>query len=67
MEEIRNIVGDAPTEKYLVETIMKNNYDMGKSLDIILNSNSATTNEKEIKKSIEKGEFNKRIISNYTF
>lgn len=67
MEEIRNIVGDAPTEKYLVETIMKNNYDMGKSLDIILNSNSATNNEKEIKKNIEKGEFSKILISNYTF
>lgn len=38
MDEIRNVVGDTVSEKQLVETIMKHNFDCAKSLDVILNN-----------------------------
>lgn len=38
MDEIRNVVGDTVSERQLVETIMKHNFDCAKALDVILNS-----------------------------
>lgn len=38
MDEIRNVVGESVSEKQLVETIMKFNFDCTKSLDAILNA-----------------------------
>lgn len=38
MDEIRNVVGDTISEKHLVETIMKHNFDCAKALDVILNN-----------------------------
>uniref|UniRef100_A0A1B0D477 HBS1-like protein N-terminal domain-containing protein n=1 Tax=Phlebotomus papatasi TaxID=29031 RepID=A0A1B0D477_PHLPP len=61
MDEIRSIVGDSVTEKRLVETIMRFNYDMAQSLDSILNpptTNACATatkiTEKESSPAIEK-------------
>lgn len=51
MDEIRNVVGDTVSEKQLVETIMKHNFDCAKALDVILNNSTeasttaATTSE----------------------
>lgn len=63
MDEIRSIVGDSVTEKRLVETIMRFNYDMAQSLDSILNPPTTTASatatkitEKESSPAIEKGE-----------
>uniref|UniRef100_A0A1L8DRS6 Putative translation elongation factor ef-1 alpha/tu n=1 Tax=Nyssomyia neivai TaxID=330878 RepID=A0A1L8DRS6_9DIPT len=59
MDEIRSIVGDSVTEKRLVETIMRFNYDMTKSLDAVLNDKAspgvAKVPEKEASTHIEKG------------
>lgn len=38
MDEIRNVVGESVSERQLVETIMKYNYDYAKALDAILNN-----------------------------
>lgn len=38
MDEIRNVVVDTVSERQLVETIMKFDYDFEKSLDAILNN-----------------------------
>lgn len=43
MDEIRNVVGDTISERQLVETIMKHNFDYAKSLDVILNNAEAST------------------------
>lgn len=38
MDEIRNVVGDTVSERQLVETIIKYEFDCAKSLDAILNN-----------------------------
>lgn len=43
MDEIRNVVGDTVSERQLVETIMKHNFDCAKALDVILNNSSETS------------------------
>lgn len=42
MDEIRNVVGETISEKHLVETIMRFNFDYAKALDAILNNNIKT-------------------------
>lgn len=61
IEEIRNVIGEAPvSERQLVETVLKHNFDFAKSLDEILNDMSQKQEPKlkvnEKKESIEKGE-----------
>lgn len=54
MDEIRNVVGENVSERQLVETIMKYNFDCAKSLDAILNNTTtppATRATKPIKNS----------------
>lgn len=43
MDEIRNVVGDSISEKQLVETIMKHDFDCAKALDVILNNSTEPT------------------------
>lgn len=59
IDEIRNVVGESVSEKQLVETIMKYDFDVTKSLDAVLNATSTTTDkEKDVSSSstVEKGE-----------
>lgn len=62
IEEIRNVIGDAPvSERQLVETVLKHNFDFVKSLDSVLNDMSQKqepqVKKNEKKESIEKGEY----------
>lgn len=62
IEEIRNVIGDAPvSERQLVETVLKHNFELSKSLDEVLNDMSRkqepAVKVKEKKESIEKGEY----------
>lgn len=59
IDEIRNVVGESVSEKQLVETIMKYDFDVTKSLDAVLNSTTTVTDkEKDVSSSstVEKGE-----------
>lgn len=59
IDEIRNVVGESVSEKQLVETILKNDFDVTKSLDAVLNATpTATDKEKDVSSSsaVEKGE-----------
>lgn len=57
IDEIRNVVGESISEKQLVETILKNDFDVTKSLDDVLNA-TPTDKGKDVSSSsaIEKGE-----------
>ncbi|GLH00934.1 Elongation factor 1-alpha [Gryllus bimaculatus] len=44
LEEIRNVIGDSISEKILVETVLKCDFNVNKSLDTIL-SNATSSNE----------------------
>ncbi|XP_037922498.1 HBS1-like protein isoform X1 [Hermetia illucens] len=46
MEEIRNVVGDTTSDRQIVETVMKYDYDVAKALDNILNAPSNSVREK---------------------
>lgn len=58
IDEIRNVVGESVSEKQLVETILKNDFDVTKSLDAVLNATTATDKAKDVSTSsaVEKGE-----------
>lgn len=60
MEEIRNVVGDTTSDRQIVETVMKYDYDVAKALDSILNAPSNSVREKRTprpaKDQLEKGE-----------
>ncbi|KAJ6627594.1 Protein HBS1 [Pseudolycoriella hygida] len=69
IEEIRNVIGEAPvSERQLVETVLKHDFDFQKSLDEILNDMSqkaepqVKNNEK--KELIEKG-IGSRLLDNF--
>lgn len=59
MEEIRNVVGDTTSDRQIVETVMKYDYDVAKALDNILNAPSNSVREKRTprpaKDQLEKG------------
>lgn len=62
IEEIRNVIGEAPfSERQLVDTVLKHNFDFPKSLDEILNDMSQKQEPLvkiiEKKEPIEKGEY----------
>ena len=66
MEEIRNVVGESISERNIVETVLKNQYDCAKSLDELLNEASKPTpiipklmepQTKNSKDTVEKGRF----------
>lgn len=73
MDEIRGIIGDTSvTDRLLVETVMRFEYDCAKALDYLLNnsrssSSRETTEEEVVKKPeelIEKGEKWNQILRN---
>lgn len=61
IDEIRNVVGESVSEKQLVETILKNDFDVTKSLDAVLNATTTVDKGKEevlsSTSAVEKGEF----------
>lgn len=62
IEAIRDVIGDAPvSDRHLVDTVLKHNFDYAKSLDEILNDMSQKQepllNVNEKKETIEKGEY----------
>lgn len=61
IDEIRNVIGDAASDRQLTETILKNNFDSEKSLAEILNQMSQKQEQplkvNEKKETIEKGEY----------
>ncbi len=69
IEEIRNVIGDAPiSERHVVQTVLKHNFDFAKSLDEILNDMSQKQEPQVIisekkKETIEKGEYFFRILN----
>lgn len=58
MEEIRNVVGEAVSDKYMVKIVLKHEFDLSKSLDEILNTpeTSVATMSSSLKTEIDKGE-----------
>lgn len=48
MDEIRNVVGETVSERQLVETIMKFNFDCSKSLDAVLNSTTTPPSSRNV-------------------
>lgn len=66
MDEIRSIVGDSVvSDKQMVDTIMKYNYDCSKALDELLNQCSETPNKTTIatpKKQEESVEIGNKIV-----
>lgn len=65
MEGIRDIVGETVSDKRMAETIMDNNYDLQKSLDILLNEPAPTSRSRPVKMQvdpIEKGNEEKFTI-----
>lgn len=72
MEEIRNVVGESVSERQLVETVLKHEYDFPKALDEILNDQASIQTKPTIE--IEKGEgtfffvnFTKKLKANKCF
>lgn len=57
MEEIRNVVGEAVSDKRMVKIVLKHEFDFAKSLDEILNTpeTSATPTNPSVKAEIDKG------------
>lgn len=45
LEEIRNVIGDIVSEQVLLETILKNNFDVNKCLDLILSNSTGSSSE----------------------
>ncbi|CAB3376459.1 Hypothetical predicted protein [Cloeon dipterum] len=43
LDEIRNVIGDSTPERVLIDTIVKNGFDIHRSLDAILNSSAIKT------------------------
>lgn len=70
MEEIRDIVGETVSDKRMAETIMDNDYDLQKSLDILLNEPAPTSRSRPIKMQvdpIEKGNEQKNLPTKFQF
>lgn len=57
MEEIRGVVGESVTEKQMVETILRLNYDCAKALDEILNDATTKPPKQTATEPIEKGDY----------
>ncbi|XP_065338956.1 protein HBS1 isoform X2 [Cloeon dipterum] len=43
LDEIRNVIGDSTPERVLIDTIVKNGFDIHRSLDAVLNSSAIKT------------------------
>ena len=43
LEEIRSIIGDAVPEQYLIDSVVKNDFDFNKALDDVLSSAASAT------------------------
>lgn len=56
MEEIRNVVGEAVSDKHVVETVLKHDFDFAKSLDEILNTPETSVVTVPAKAAIDIGE-----------
>lgn len=55
LDKIRDIVGDSVPDGVLVEAVIQNQFDVDKSLDVILNSSSSS--------SVPVGEKNSKLIN----